>query len=145
MKKRVEVFALSIYGLVVYPKVLGHVDEAVTNFFDRLDKKFTPVSAILMETFSYFLQVDKVSYQVFFENYSPLKGIVATPKRDDILEEKWMAILQNLQEKDVEWRAPWLLPGEILYWCGDFDWVPLLEIWGAVGYAPLLVLKQYRS
>ncbi|MBA0881119.1 hypothetical protein Goshw_013183 [Gossypium schwendimanii] len=132
MKKRVEVFALSIYGLVVYPKVLGHVDEAVTNFFDRLDKKFTP-------------QVDKVSYQVFFENYSPLKGIVATPKRDDILEEKWMAILQNLQEKDVEWRAPWLLPGEILYWCGDFDWVPLLEIWGAVGYAPLLVLKQYRS
>ncbi|MBA0881114.1 hypothetical protein Goshw_013183 [Gossypium schwendimanii] len=51
MKKRVEVFALSIYGLVVYPKVLGHVDEAVTNFFDRLDKKFTPVSAILMETF----------------------------------------------------------------------------------------------
>ncbi|MFQ6663240.1 hypothetical protein Gotur_030839 [Gossypium turneri] len=26
-----------------------------------------------------------------------------------------MAILQNLQEEDVEWRAPWLLPDEILY------------------------------
>ncbi|MBA0881329.1 hypothetical protein Goshw_017525 [Gossypium schwendimanii] len=34
---------------------------------------------------------------------------------------------------------------EILYQCGDFDWVPLLGIWGAVGYAPLLVLRQYRS
>ncbi|MBA0729293.1 hypothetical protein Golax_022630 [Gossypium laxum] len=59
--------------------------------------------------------------------------------------EKWMAILQNLQEEKIEWRAPWLLLDEILYRCGDFDWVPLLGIWGAVGYAPLLVLRQYRS
>ncbi|MBA0880248.1 hypothetical protein Goshw_011264 [Gossypium schwendimanii] len=65
--------------------------------------------------------------------------------RDDISEEKWMAILQNLQEEDVEWKAHWLLPDEILYRCGNFDWVPLLGIWGAVGYAPLLVLRQYRS
>ncbi|MBA0673474.1 hypothetical protein Goklo_029029, partial [Gossypium klotzschianum] len=56
-----------------------------------------------------------------------------------------MAILQNLQEEDIEWRAPWLLSDEILYRCGDFDWVPLLGIWGAVGYVSLLVLRQYRS
>ncbi|MFQ6667545.1 hypothetical protein Gotur_033520 [Gossypium turneri] len=92
-----------------------------------------------------FWQVDKVSYRVFSENYSPLKEIVPTPMKDDISEEKWMAILQNLREEDIEWRAPWLLPDEILYLCGDFDWVPLLGIWGAVGYAPLLVLRQYRS
>ncbi|MBA0767184.1 hypothetical protein Gotri_016116, partial [Gossypium trilobum] len=65
--------------------------------------------------------VDKVSYWGFFENYSPLKEIVASPRRDDISEEKWMVILQNLQEEDVEWRAPWLLPDMILYRCGDFD------------------------
>ncbi|MBA0673116.1 hypothetical protein Goklo_024942, partial [Gossypium klotzschianum] len=52
----------------------------------------------------------------------------ATPRRDDISEEKWMKILQNLREEDVEWRAPWLRPDEILYRCGDFDWVPLLGI-----------------
>ncbi|MFQ6663791.1 hypothetical protein Gotur_031167 [Gossypium turneri] len=28
-KKKVDVFALSIYGLVVFPKALGHVDEAI--------------------------------------------------------------------------------------------------------------------
>ncbi|MFQ6655072.1 hypothetical protein Gotur_025789, partial [Gossypium turneri] len=56
-----------------------------------------------------------------------------------------MEILQNLREEDIEWRAPWMLPDEILYRCGNFDWVPLLGIWGAIGYAPLLVLKQYRS
>ncbi|MFQ6664315.1 hypothetical protein Gotur_031469 [Gossypium turneri] len=34
---------------------------------------------------------------------------------------------------------------EILYQCGDFVWVPLLGIWGAIGYVPILVLKHYRS
>ncbi|MBA0729294.1 hypothetical protein Golax_022630, partial [Gossypium laxum] len=152
-------------------EALGHVDEAVTDLFDRLDKGVTPVPAILAETFrslnacqkagegrfigcaqlllawlySHFWKVDKVSYQVFSENYSQLKEVVATLRRDDIFMEKWMAILQNLQEEKIEWRAPWLLLDEILYRCGDFDWVPLLGIWGAVGYAPLLVLRQYRS
>ncbi|MBA0620350.1 hypothetical protein Godav_006083 [Gossypium davidsonii] len=166
-KKKVDVFALSIYGLVVFPKALEHVDEAVTDLSDRLDKRVTPVPMILAETFrslnacrkagedrfvgcaqlllawfhSHFWKVDKVSYQVFSENYSPLKEIVATPRRDDIPEEKWMAILQSLQKENIKWRAPWLFPDEILYRCGDFDWVPLLGIWGAVGYAPLLVLR----
>ncbi|MBA0881607.1 hypothetical protein Goshw_010485, partial [Gossypium schwendimanii] len=82
MRKKLDVFALSIYGLVVFPKVLGYVDEAVANLFDRLDKKVTPIL------------VDRVSYWVFFKNYSPLKEIVATPRRDDISEKKWMTILQ---------------------------------------------------
>ncbi|MBA0671789.1 hypothetical protein Goklo_024059, partial [Gossypium klotzschianum] len=132
MKKRVDVFALSIYGLIIFPKVLGHVDEAVSNLFDQFDKRVTP-------------KIDKVSYWVFSENYSPLKALVVTLRRDDVSKEKWIAILQNLQDEDVEWRAPWMVPYEILYRCGDFDWIPLLGIWGAVRYVPLLVLRQYRS
>ncbi|MBA0702498.1 hypothetical protein Goari_026837, partial [Gossypium aridum] len=42
----------------------------------------------------------------------------------------------------VEWRAPWMIPDEILYRCGNFDWVPLLGIWGVIRYAPLLVLSD---
>ncbi|XP_012487874.1 uncharacterized protein LOC105801086 [Gossypium raimondii] len=97
-RKKVDVFTLSIYELVIFPNALGHVDEAATDLFDQLDKRVTPVLTIL-----------------------------------------------NLHEEDIEWRPPWLLPDEILYRCGNFDWVPLLEIWGAVGYAPLMVLRQYRS
>ncbi|MBA0877051.1 hypothetical protein Goshw_006412, partial [Gossypium schwendimanii] len=33
---------------------------------------------------SHFWKVDKVSYRVFFENYSPLKEIIATLMRDNI-------------------------------------------------------------
>ncbi|MBA0756295.1 hypothetical protein Gogos_020384 [Gossypium gossypioides] len=128
VKNRVDIFALSIYGLVNFPKALGRVDEAVLDMFDRLDKGVTPVPAILAETFrslnayegrfigyaqlllvwfhSHFWKVEKVSYRVFSENYSPLKELVAIPRRDDITEEKWM---------------------------------------GAVRYTLLLVLRQYRS
>ncbi|MBA0575564.1 hypothetical protein Golob_027493, partial [Gossypium lobatum] len=51
MKKRVDVFALSIYELIIFPKALGHVDEVVLDLFDIFDKKVTPVPVILAETF----------------------------------------------------------------------------------------------
>ncbi|MBA0576959.1 hypothetical protein Golob_000096 [Gossypium lobatum] len=171
VKKRVDVFALGIYGQMVFPKTLGPIDEAVSDLFVRLSKGVTPVPAILAETFrslnacrrvgkerfigyaqfllawfhSLFWKVEKVSYRVLSDSYSPLEELLATPRRDDVSKEKWMTILQNLQDQDVEWRAPWLIPDEILYLCGDFDWLPLLGIWGAVRYAPLLVSRQFRS
>ncbi|XP_040932059.1 uncharacterized protein [Gossypium hirsutum] len=132
-KRKVDVFTFSIYGLVIFPKALRHIDEVVADFFDRLDKGITPVPAVLAETFrslsacrranegrfigctqlllawfhSHFWKVDKVSYRVFSESYSPLKEIAAMSRRDDISEENWIALLQNLQEKDVEWGAHW--------------------------------------
>ncbi|MBA0682657.1 hypothetical protein Goari_024354, partial [Gossypium aridum] len=105
---------ISITGmrLVIFPKALGHTDDAILDLFDRLDKKVTLVPTILAETFrslsayrragegrfircaqlllawfySYFWEVKKVYYRVFSENYSPLKDFVATPRRDNILE-----------------------------------------------------------
>ncbi|MBA0671028.1 hypothetical protein Goklo_007496 [Gossypium klotzschianum] len=126
-KKKIDIFALSIYGMVVFPKALGHIDEAVTDLFDQLDKRVTPVPVILAETFRT-PNACRRAGEVFSKSYSLLKEIVTTPRRDDISEEKWMVIFQNLQEEDIEWRALWLLPDEILYRCRDFDWVPLLGI-----------------
>ncbi|MBA0851386.1 hypothetical protein Goshw_019073 [Gossypium schwendimanii] len=108
IKKKVDVFALSIYGLIIFPKALGHIDEGVTDLFDQLNRRVTPL--LLVWFHSHFWKVDKVSYRVFSENYSPLKELAATPRRDDIIEERWMAIFRNLQDEDVEWRAPWRAP-----------------------------------
>ena len=33
----------------------------------------------------------------------------------------------------------------MLFGCGDNLWVPFLEVWGAISYAPLLVRRQYLS
>ncbi|KAG8503418.1 hypothetical protein CXB51_001388 [Gossypium anomalum] len=137
--KKVDVFALSLYGLVVFPKALGYVDEATTDLFHRLSKRVTSVPAILAETFrslgtcrkagagrfvgcaqllltwfySHFRLIDRVICRVFFEYYSPLKDIVASTRRVDVPEENWIALLQNLQSQDVEWRAPWMIPGSL--------------------------------
>ncbi|MBA0641767.1 hypothetical protein Goklo_026272, partial [Gossypium klotzschianum] len=46
-KKKVDVFALSIYGLVIFPKVLGHINDTVSGLFDRLDKRVTSVPPLL--------------------------------------------------------------------------------------------------
>ncbi|MBA0756355.1 hypothetical protein Gogos_020983 [Gossypium gossypioides] len=43
-RKRVDVFALGIYGLVIFPKALGHVDEAVTIFLTVLIRGYTSSS-----------------------------------------------------------------------------------------------------
>ncbi|MBA0753469.1 hypothetical protein Gogos_019792 [Gossypium gossypioides] len=51
MKKKVDIFALSIYGLVIFPKVVWHINDVVSDLFDRLDKRVTPVLTILVETF----------------------------------------------------------------------------------------------
>ncbi|MBA0754677.1 hypothetical protein Gogos_020616 [Gossypium gossypioides] len=114
VKKRVDVFALGIYGLVIFPKALGHIDEAISDLFDQPSKGVTPVPAILAETFrslnacrkvgegrfigyvqlllewfhGHFWKVEKVSYRVFSDSYSPLEELVATPRRDDVSEEK---------------------------------------------------------
>ncbi|MBA0576544.1 hypothetical protein Golob_025130 [Gossypium lobatum] len=64
--------------------------------------RFIGCAQLLLVWFhNHFWKVDRVSYQVFSKNYSPLKEI-ATPRRDDILEEKWMAILQNLHKEDIK-------------------------------------------
>ncbi|MBA0815757.1 hypothetical protein Gohar_000497 [Gossypium harknessii] len=56
-----------------------------------------------------------------------------------------MAILQCLEDEDIKWRAHWMIIDGILYRYRDFDWVLLLEIWETIGYALLLILRQYRS
>ncbi|MBA0635069.1 hypothetical protein Godav_021870 [Gossypium davidsonii] len=45
-KKKVDVFSLSIYELVIFPKALGHIDEAVSDLYNQLGKRVMPVPII---------------------------------------------------------------------------------------------------
>ncbi|MBA0770848.1 hypothetical protein Gotri_019414 [Gossypium trilobum] len=84
MKKRVDLFSLSFYGLFIFPTALGHINEAVSDLFDRLDKRVTPVPTSLAEIFRSFGACQRA---VFSENYSLLKEFVAAPRRDNISRE----------------------------------------------------------
>ncbi|MFQ6664538.1 hypothetical protein Gotur_031613 [Gossypium turneri] len=81
----------------VFPKALGHVDEAVTYLFDRFDKRVTPVLIILAETFRSLNECRRAGEGRFIGCAQLLLAW-----RGDISKEKWMAILQNLQEEDIE-------------------------------------------
>ncbi|KAK5845344.1 hypothetical protein PVK06_001516 [Gossypium arboreum] len=120
-RKRVDIFALSIYGLVIFPKALRHVDEVVTDLFNHFEKGITPVPAILSETFRSLSMCRKAG------------------------EGRFIGCAQLFMEEDIECRAFWMVPDEILYRRGNFDWVPLSGIWRATGYTSLLALRQYKS
>ncbi|KAE8676162.1 Tubulin alpha-1 chain [Hibiscus syriacus] len=171
IKVRFDLFALGIYGMVIFPKVLGYIEAAVVDLFEQLSKKINPVSAILAETFrslnacrrlgggrfsgctqllyvwirSHFWRTEKVSYRRFNTDYSPLKEFLEQEWPKEIKKDMWINAFRNLQSNDVVWRAPWQIQREFIYKCGDYNWIMLLGLWGGIGYAPLLVIRQYEG
>ena len=45
-----DVFALAIYGLVIFLKILGHVEVAVIDVIEQIESQPNPVPAIIAET-----------------------------------------------------------------------------------------------
>ncbi|MBA0671190.1 hypothetical protein Goklo_024005, partial [Gossypium klotzschianum] len=92
-KKKVDVFALS-KGVTLVPAILAETFRSLNACRRAGEDRFIGCTQLLLAWFhSHFWKVNKISYRVFSEHYSPLKEIVATPRRDDISEENWMAIL----------------------------------------------------
>ncbi|XP_039051704.1 uncharacterized protein LOC120193215 [Hibiscus syriacus] len=154
-RKKIDFFALGIYGLVIFPRVLGHIDVSVVDLFERLDRHVDPVPAILAETFRS-LSSCRREGEGRFIGCAPLlltwilshfKHVERAPGRwpGSFTEEKWMIIFKSIRDSDILWRTSWNVSSDILYRCGDRDWVPLPGIWGSVGYAPLLVSRQFGS
>ncbi|KAG8485127.1 hypothetical protein CXB51_021675 [Gossypium anomalum] len=169
--KRVNLFALAIYGLVIFPRVLGHIEVAVFDFFERLKQGVNPVPTILAETFrslstcrrvgkgrfigcaqllnvwilSHFWKVERTPFHMFSKTFAPLEAYLKKEWPKEITEQHWVSVFQNLRAEDITWRAPWIRLSVLLYKCGSQDWVPLLRLWGRVGYAPLLVQRQFSS
>ncbi|KAG8488065.1 hypothetical protein CXB51_018620 [Gossypium anomalum] len=122
MLKRVDLFTLAIYGLVVFPKVLGHIEK-----------------------------VERTPYHMFSKTFALLEAYLEREWPRDVTKEHWVSVFQNLRAKNVTWRAPWIRPSFLLYKVGNQDWVPLLGLWGGIGYASLMgpryrkVLKENSS
>ncbi|EOY24501.1 Uncharacterized protein TCM_016087 [Theobroma cacao] len=110
-------FAMAIYGLVVFPKVLGHVEVSVIDFFDQL----------------------------YLSASCPIRELCESEWPDYKRKEEWVARLRRLMSIEVTWRAPWMPRMQVMYKCGDKSWVPLMGPWGAISYAPIMVRRQFGS
>ncbi|KAG8474206.1 hypothetical protein CXB51_033536 [Gossypium anomalum] len=152
--KRVNLFALAIYGLVIFPRVLGYLEVAVFDFFERLKQGVNPVPTILAETFrslntcrrvgkgrfigcaqllnvwilNHFWKVERTPFHMFSKTFAPLEAYLKKEWPKEVTEQYWVSVFQNLRAEDI-----------------TQDWVPLLGLWGGVGYAPLLVQRQFSS
>ena len=125
MRKRVDLLALSIYGLILFPKVIGYIEVAILELFDYLERGVIPIAAILAETFrslnffrkmgegrftgcvqlltmwftSHFWKVDKTPYRVFSDEYSPLQDFLKQSFQENISAEKWRDIFRDLKKR----------------------------------------------
>ncbi|MFQ6655921.1 hypothetical protein Gotur_026253 [Gossypium turneri] len=143
--KRVDLFALAVYGLIVFPKVLGHIEVAVVDFFEKLRQRINPVPTILAETFrslnncrkkgerrfigcvqllndwifSHFWKVKRTPFHMFSKTFAPSEAHLEKGWPKDVTEQYWVSVFQNLRAEDITWRAPWIRPSILLYKCGN--------------------------
>ncbi|KAK8635678.1 hypothetical protein V6N13_004403 [Hibiscus sabdariffa] len=169
--KKAHILAVAIYGLVLFPRILGYIDVAMFEVFNQFKYCISPVPAILAETFlslnacrqleggrfrgcapllyvwikSHFWKTPRqVLSSIDSMYFSPLKQFLAK-EWDEVDSTKWVEAFRNLQEPDLVWRVPWLKCRRFLYKCYDHDWLMLLGLWGGIGCAPLLVSRQFGS
>ncbi|MFQ6649540.1 hypothetical protein Gotur_022674 [Gossypium turneri] len=66
--KKVDLFALAVYGLIIFPKVLGHVEVTIVDFFEKLRQGINPVLTILAETFRSLNFLKKIGQRMSLNN-----------------------------------------------------------------------------
>ncbi|XVF28705.1 hypothetical protein REPUB_Repub15cG0053000 [Reevesia pubescens] len=171
-EQSMELFALAIYGLVVFPKVLGHIEISVIDFFGQVSgKKIDPAPSIVAETIrtlnfckrkgkcrflactqllyiwvqSHFWGAQKAPICLYSGAYIPIKEFFKKEWPRGITKEQWVTSFRSLESVNITWEVPWIATSAFVYRCGKNLWVPLPELWGVVSYAPLLVRRQFGS
>ncbi|XVE98949.1 hypothetical protein REPUB_Repub03eG0153200 [Reevesia pubescens] len=166
-----ELLSLAIYGLAIFPKILGHIEESVLDFCGQVNRNINPAPSILAETIqtlnfcrregkgrfvgciqllyiwmqSHLGGKIKSSICPYSDFCVPIKEFRKVQWPQGVTKEQWEATFQNLTSENVTWKAPWMPTSSFIYRCGNNPWVPLIGLWGAVNYAPLLVRRQFRS
>ncbi|KAK2379956.1 hypothetical protein QL285_067696 [Trifolium repens] len=138
------IFALLIYGLVLFPNVNDFIDLAAIGVF--LTKNPAPT---LLSDFLYSLH-DRNStrrggqisccaplVQKWLMSHLPDKGPLI---ENESL--KWSERLNSLTEKDIRWYSLHVESSKVLLKCGDFPNVPLVGTQGCINYNPVLSLRQ---
>ncbi|KAK2356937.1 hypothetical protein QL285_094254 [Trifolium repens] len=138
------IFALMIYGLVLFPNVNDFIDLAAIGVF--LTENPVPT---LLGDFIYSLH-DRNStgrggqisccarlIQKWMMSHLPDKGPFVENKNA-----RWSERLNSLTEKDIRWYSRSVDSSKVLLKCGDFPNVPLVGIQGCINYNPVLALRQ---
>ena len=159
--------AFSIYGLIIFPRVIGFMEMTVIDFFEQVQNHANPSLAIVVETirslnicrrksgerFMGCLPMLYVWLQSHFQcelsgftkpylPYScPIKEFCESKWSGSKTKEGWIAFLQTVSDVEIVWLAPWVSYVPLLYQCENKPWVELPGLWGAVSYALLMMVR----
>ncbi|XP_061373469.1 uncharacterized protein LOC133315816 [Gastrolobium bilobum] len=157
----IDVLALTIYGILIFPNADEFVDfAAIDVFFARKFRGENPVPAILADVYYTlnFCHEKKgkrilcclpmlfiwLTAHVFKRGYEISYPITEFHRYQLGVKSgrEWAQILAQLDEKSVRWYPRWVERENLIYQCGDFPNVPLMGTRGCINYNPSLARRQ---
>ncbi|EOY08614.1 Uncharacterized protein TCM_023404 [Theobroma cacao] len=135
--------ALGIYGLVIFPKVLGHKEVGIIDFFEQVINKVNPSPSILAKTLrslNYYRRKKKGRFvgcaqlfsiwiishfeckvkwfkKPFHPQSAPIKEFCDSEWPKNKTKEQWISKLRKLISVEVTWRASWMPRHPVMYKC----------------------------
>ncbi|KAG2408055.1 uncharacterized protein HKW66_Vig0028770 [Vigna angularis] len=157
-----DVLALLLYGIMLFPNVKNFVDYAAMNAFVGYKERCeNPVTAILAKVYGtlnrcYELKGGKmlcclpVLYMWFISRVSE-DALNTTCPMDELLQCKpnvkganeWAQLCASLNKEQIKWCFPWQHRSHIIYHCGRYPNVPLMGIRCCINYNPVLAQRQF--
>ncbi|XP_014521975.1 uncharacterized protein LOC106778515 [Vigna radiata var. radiata] len=157
-----DVLALILYGVMLFPNIENFIDSAAINaFVGYKDRSENPVTAVLAEVYGTLSQCYELKggkllcclpmlYVWFFSRVSE-NTLNATCPVDELLQckpnmkgaNKWAQLCASLNVEQVKWNVLWMQRSEIIYYCGRYPNVPLIGIKCCINYNPVLAQWQF--
>ncbi|TYH67235.1 hypothetical protein ES332_D06G174900v1 [Gossypium tomentosum] len=130
--RHLALFTFSLYGLIVFPKALGHVSMQLANFLFQIEKGVNPAPAVLAETIislnfirkkgdehflrcaellfvwmkSHFRCLYKHFHLVIVPSTRPIEEFLESEWPPNQSIEVWVQNLSTLIYQEIEWKAP---------------------------------------
>ncbi|XP_058722458.1 uncharacterized protein LOC131594367 [Vicia villosa] len=143
----IDVLALIIYGIVLFPNMENFVDmAAISVFLGYKQHNANPVPAVLADVYyTHHVRVQKKRGMIVCclpVLYTWLISHVGSCFVEAKTRSAWAQILDDLNEDSVLWYPQEQRVEEVIYRCGQFPNVPLIGTKGCINYNPSLALRQ---
>ncbi|XP_017431748.1 uncharacterized protein LOC108339111 [Vigna angularis] len=144
-----DVLALTLYGVMLFPKVEDFVDYGAIDIFvanrTRLENPIAAILADVYETLSFCHERKGQRILCCLPTlYLWLASRVFKGTVDkSIKADEWTHFFVGLNGGKIKWRPSWLRGRCFIHYCGDFPNVPLIGARYCINYNPTLVQRQF--
>ncbi|XP_027941173.1 uncharacterized protein LOC114194971 [Vigna unguiculata] len=156
-----DVLAMMIYGVVLFPRCDQFIDlAAIDAFMAYKHKRECPVITILADT----LHTLNVCYEKKNEKLMcclpvlfvwlvttifkrsggavcPIEDFKGCSIKKDL---DWQFYMASMSQSNVRWCPRWKNLTEMIWRCGDFPNVPLMGTRACINYNPIIGMRQHR-